>query len=219
MVARSWGRAISGPILALIGLALLAIQQTVANAPTLAKIAKYGSWTTLAIAVLLVLVAQYEVWRDADGARRKAETELNSEADLRGVVRASILQYNPLADQSQPGSGLQYSIEVANHGRKACEVSRICFILEGPAPDDMKRIEEPLFPDQVRTVRYGQQFRASGSFTIRGLKTSRLNRSKVTIRLLDSLGTEYQNIATEILSRVESDSLGTKAESAPRLDE
>ena len=63
MVSKSWGRAISGPVLAIVGLILLICQLTITDSKTASGVLKYLSWGTLGIAALMVFVAQYETWK------------------------------------------------------------------------------------------------------------------------------------------------------------
>src|SRR5436189_3937780 len=63
MVGRSWGTAISGPALAIFGLALLVVQTTMTENPDSAKYVRWLSWVTLGAAVLMIPKAQYDVWK------------------------------------------------------------------------------------------------------------------------------------------------------------
>jgi len=89
MVAKSWGRAISGPILAVVGLILLVLQLSMSNTTQAALALKVGAGVTLAIAAVLVFVAHYEVWRTEREKRINVEQELEqrkSRADIRGRI-------------------------------------------------------------------------------------------------------------------------------------
>jgi hypothetical protein len=63
-VSNLWGKAISGPVLAVISLVLLLIQQTITNETTTTGLLKWGAWLTLGMALYLVMVAQYKAWRE-----------------------------------------------------------------------------------------------------------------------------------------------------------
>ena len=63
MVAKSWGRAISGPVLGVCGLGLLAVQQ-IMHDPKDADFVRDIGWVVLGIAGLMVIVAQFDVWRE-----------------------------------------------------------------------------------------------------------------------------------------------------------
>ena len=68
MVAKFWGRAISGPVLAVVGLVLLVAQLCITDSVLAANVLKWFGWSTLAISGLMIFVAQYEVWRDEHSA-------------------------------------------------------------------------------------------------------------------------------------------------------
>ncbi len=190
-VLRSWGSAIAGPSLAFLGIVLVVLQQTL---PAFAS-AGWAAWLTIGLAGLLVFVAQYGVWKHEYEWRVKAESELNASADIRGVIRVTILNYNPFRDQTMDGSGVLYSCSCANHGHKPCEISRASFTLTHPENDAM-RIEEPLAEMFVKTVPPGGQFLCDSGFNVRGVRQSQLRQSAIEIRLIDSLGTEYLNTKT-----------------------
>jgi len=80
MVAKSWGRAISGPILAGVGLILLILQQMITNSETATCAPKCGAWITLSIAAVMIFVSQYDVWKEEHAARLVAEPAENGAA-------------------------------------------------------------------------------------------------------------------------------------------
>jgi hypothetical protein len=92
MVAKSWGRAVSGPVLGVVGLILLAIQQTIHEASLAEKAVRWSAWITLGTAALMIMVSQYEVWKEEHESRTKCETALNAAADLRGLIRGLVLE-------------------------------------------------------------------------------------------------------------------------------
>jgi hypothetical protein len=79
LVLKSWGRAISGPVLAIAGLVLLLAQQTV-DGPQAANTLKMLGWGVLGTAALMVVVAQYQVWKSEREARIEAENRLKPRA-------------------------------------------------------------------------------------------------------------------------------------------
>jgi hypothetical protein len=125
------------------------------------------------------------------GDARKAEVDVNARADMRGTIWFTLLQYNPLQDQNKDGSGLRFRCQCANHGVKSCEISRVVLVLSGKDFKDGYRLEKSLPLPSVRTVNPGEQFTCSDAVTMRGVKLSQVDRSEVTIHLMDSLGTEY----------------------------
>src|SRR5262245_30931912 len=106
VVAKSWGRAISGPVLGIVGLILLAIQQTIHEASLAEKAVRWSAWVTLGTAALMIMVSQYEVWKEEYQSRIKFENALNAAADLRGVIRVSFWSGNPYQHLNQEGSVL-----------------------------------------------------------------------------------------------------------------
>jgi hypothetical protein len=73
MVARLWGRQISGPILALVAIIAAFVNARYAtDATATATVAKYIAWITGGISAFLLFVAQYEAWSEE---RNKYEVE------------------------------------------------------------------------------------------------------------------------------------------------
>lgn|ERR1035437_1115520 len=134
--------------------------------------------------------------------------QLSAVADIRGNIFATILQYNPLENQTEIGSGLRFKCVCSNHGRKACEISKACLWLSGEDFQTPLRLETALPLPCVSTVQHGQRFSCDGAgFAVRGVRLSQLNRSTISIYLIDSLGTEYRNTAITILSGPDFDRL------------
>lgn len=76
MVSKSWGRAISGPILAVVGLVLLLLQLTIHDSTQAELALKIGAWVTLGISALMIWVAQYEVWKQQKETTEQRDAEL-----------------------------------------------------------------------------------------------------------------------------------------------
>lgn len=85
LVLKLWGRRISGPVLAVIGLALIGAQQIITDVPTASRISDLGSKVTLSAAGAMILWAMYEAWRDE---RRTLQNEMakNTRPEIRGEV-------------------------------------------------------------------------------------------------------------------------------------
>jgi hypothetical protein len=86
MVAKSWGRAVSGPVLAGVGLILSAVQIKITDNQLAANVLRYCLWSTLAIAGLMIFVAQYEVWRDERSVKEALERRLLPKAIIRNLT-------------------------------------------------------------------------------------------------------------------------------------
>ena len=117
MVSKSWGRAISGPVLAVVGLVLIGIQQTVTDAPTASLALKIGGWSTLGIAGFMIFVAQYEVWK-LERERADAEAAKNIKPELRG--RAYDFKKGIYGSGSGGGNSwgtveARFMVEICNH--------------------------------------------------------------------------------------------------------
>jgi len=110
LVGKSWGTAISGPVLALLGLALLVVQSTMGEGPRVQGIVKILSWITLAAAVLLIPKAQYDVW--------KAERERAETAEDRLIPKAIIRNLTPRVWPPGQGgvsvTGKEYYFDIFN---------------------------------------------------------------------------------------------------------
>lgn len=168
----------------------------------IAQSGRSNTWLVSASAILAVfflIVAAYRTWKSEYDARLEAAGKLDAKADIRGTTWATILQYNPLADQTKDGSGLRFKCQCANYGQKPCEISRVSLVVSGIDFTEPLRIEQPLPLSCVTMVGPGEQFLCSGVFTVHGVKLSQLSRSDITIRLIDSLGTEYPNTETKIV--------------------
>lgn len=104
MVAKSWGRAISGPILAGVGLILLILQQMITNSETATCAPKCGAWITLSIAAVMIFVSQYDVWKEEHAARLVAEDRLIPRLVIRDLARR----------EWGSGSGVEFYFEIFN---------------------------------------------------------------------------------------------------------
>ena len=127
MVAKSWGRAVSGPVLAVMGLILSAVQIKITDNQLAANVLKYCSWSTLAIAGLMIFVAQYEVWRDERSVKEALERRLLPKAIIRNLTpRVWPAGGGRVLHGAAPGSGGSRSCA---RSCSACFIftSRCCF--------------------------------------------------------------------------------------------
>jgi hypothetical protein len=107
-----WGKAISGPVLAVIGLGLLGAQQTITDSVAATRTLKWGGWLTLGTACALVLVAQYETWKQEREARIRIEEELRTRLTPKAVIRNLAPRIWP-ADLV-PFTGKEYYFDIFN---------------------------------------------------------------------------------------------------------
>ncbi len=109
MTASSWGRAISGPVLALAGLVLLFAQQTV-DGPKAAAILRELGWGVLATALVMVFVAQYEVWKRG----YEANQELSARLLPRAVIENLTPRVWPVGQGGVSVTGKEYYYDIVN---------------------------------------------------------------------------------------------------------
>jgi len=128
MAAKSWGRAVSGPILAVVGLFLLVLQQTIKKEADVAQALKYGAWATLGIAVFMIFVAQYEVWKHEREEREK-EVGKNQRPEIKGEAYGFELDRLGMQSQTQDAQGIWSS--------SAAIIFRICVCNHRPVPTNM----------------------------------------------------------------------------------
>jgi hypothetical protein len=125
---------------------------------------------------------------------------------MKGIILATKLRHNPFQDQTD-GSGVRFKCQCTNHGQKPCEISKACLVLSGIDFKDDFHLEKRLTSAFVKTVDPGEQFVCDETFKIRGVNPSQLDRSEVTIHLMDSLGTEYFNTDTRVIWKLQFDGL------------
>jgi hypothetical protein len=111
-VSKLWGKAISGPVLAAVGLGLLVAQQAITDSVTATRVLKCGGWLTLGTAALLVLAAQYEAWRTELESRIQVEDELKRRSTPRAIIRNLTPRVWP-ADLV-PFTGKEYYFDIFN---------------------------------------------------------------------------------------------------------
>jgi hypothetical protein len=195
MVVKSWGKSISGPVIGGIGLILIAVQLGVEGAPRISAILRWGEWTTLYVAGLFVLVAQYDVWREEQEGRAKAEDALNAAADIRGDIWVQLSKVNPFADQTNPGSALGYTCDCSNHGRVTCQINKVRINVKPPKGLAFNLMQDLAIPEEVE---HGRAFKYQSDCAVHGISPEGLRVCTIDIRLIDSLGREYPNTVTRM---------------------
>jgi hypothetical protein len=113
-VAKSWGRAISGPVLALLGLVLLICQATITDSQMATAVFKYLSWTTLGAAGLMIFVAQYEVWKQELEAKIKTEEDLTRRVAPKAIIRNLTPRVWPQGQAGVNVTGKEYYFDIFN---------------------------------------------------------------------------------------------------------
>ena len=166
--------------------------------------------TTLA-AIWAFQVAQYDAWRDERTARRKADAELNADADIKGTIWFVLTGVNPYENPqptiptlrpvpqpgpSKVGSEIYISCdECANHGTKPCQISELRLYLSSP------EVQGEPFKYRVNlnaeaTEPRRRVLNVSGKFPIPDVTTAQLEASAINVYLADSVGKEYRNTNT-----------------------
>ncbi len=129
MVSQIWGKHISGPVLAFLAIVLPIIAGFITDARIVAKFLNLAAIATGLLAVLLILVAQYEVWRlERDTGEKKwreehekyeAEFAKNAKPELRGRAHTFVRQgfYGTGSDHGieHASSGFKFRLDICNY--------------------------------------------------------------------------------------------------------
>jgi hypothetical protein len=78
IVLKLWGRAISGPVLAIASLAFLVVEQFARQAPIATEITRWGTWSTLALAVFNTMRGASSIRKNPGLRGRLRETDVLS---------------------------------------------------------------------------------------------------------------------------------------------
>jgi hypothetical protein len=185
-VLKSWGRSISGPFLAVIGLVMTL--KTLTDTQAQAVVHQFG-WLSLAFAGLMVFVAQYRVWACEEKLKQQAQDALNSVADLRGTITLSIPLGNTESD---------VSCDCANYGFGSCQPDRIKITFA--LADASEREQYIRIPDAAaKMIHHGERFTYRNNKIYLSGRSSLSVKSSVSVTLVDSLGREYELAATVTL--------------------
>jgi len=193
-VWEQWGRKVSGRTLAIIGLLLLLVTLLFPDRKVLDLCATWGSRLTLAAAGWLLLVAQYETWKDKREGLVAARAELDAVPDMRGTVW--YLLFTGCADKAP--TTIQFWCDFTNHGRQPCEISKMAVFIkseDGPIDPAIGEQCQLVGDPYLKLVGYGEVFRYNGGFNI-NLPLGIMRRCSVKIFPIDSFGVEYRNVET-----------------------
>lgn len=195
----------SGRTLAVIGLLLLLVNVVFPEKQVLDVCARWGSRITLVVAGWLLLVAQYETWKEKRDALIVAQETLSAEADMRGTI-----WYRPLDSRTRypnfHGAALWLVIDAANYGRKPCEISKVRIKVsrqQGEPFDGTMQLGHTL----AAWVSHGERFYLQSEippvpdgieFNLADMSVDDLVNGSVSVTLVDSLGVEYQNTVTKL---------------------
>lgn len=210
-VFHHWKDHISGWKLAAIGIVVSVVAAIfVRNAVASTVIVIASALVVVGAAVLFMLVnAQYDAWKDERQKleeervkRQEAEAKLDASADIRGTIWVSasprpMLMSVAVHQPPIPAVLLIFRFDCANHGRKACQISKVHLsaTLDGKQLLTMGELEQ-LPPDKMKTIRHGEGFVESYPCTVAEIPIADLPRVVLDAYLVDSLGVHYPNIKT-----------------------
>lgn len=197
VVRRHCGKFIAGPSASAVGF-IAAFVAWLAGADPL--VVKWVAWVSAGVLVFSVFPAQYGAWREERERSEIFESELNAKADMRGTLWIRRPDSNPYADQMRAGSSLRFVCDCSNHGRKPCQVTRFRVRIE-PRPDKGFDGYDNLVlvpPHKVVNTAYGEQFFFETSILVSGIMPADLAESKISVTLIDALGTEYPNMISKM---------------------
>jgi hypothetical protein len=89
-------------------------------------------------------------------------------------------------------------VDAANHGRKACEISKIRITADGPSLTNPINNLQTLHRSQIRMIGHGESYTFDNSFLTIGVAPDQLEDSRINVYLVDSLGIEYHHTVTKV---------------------
>ena len=181
---RWWGKHVSGPIIGIVAILMPFVARFCSQA-TAKELLDAGGIISAVICAFLIIVAQYEVWKEKRDALIVACAALDAEADMQGTIFIY-----PQDSMGRPDGKLGFTIDCANHGRKPCEISKIVFVIQRGTGEQDKRVF-PLYSPAVHTVGHGEQFRLEGGLFFSGIEARELHQANIQACLMDSLANEY----------------------------
>ena len=114
---------------------------------------------------------------------------------MRGRIVLLLSPNNPLANQLYPASFLKICCDCANHGKVSCEIRKVNVEVNPPDGHWFEIINPLSVPIAVNPER---AFVYVDNVLVRGVSPEDLRKSKITVHLIDSLGTRYPNTITTI---------------------
>ena len=191
VVRRHCGKFIAGPTVSAFGLIAAFIAWSLgADASTV----KWIAWVSAAIFVLSIFPAQYGAWKEERERSEKFEAELNAKADIRGSVTLQTARSLPDTTTSR----LTYEVYCANYGRGPCQISMILFDMVRKDSQEHHPFRMALPDGDAKIIGHGERFTCKGKESI-PLPLEDLNQFRITVSLIDSLGTIYPDIETRIV--------------------
>jgi hypothetical protein len=200
-VSGLFGKHISGPILGAITILLGIASAIYANDPRMAvKVVRWAAWTTGAVTILLVFVAQYDAWLE-ELIGRTTEEAKNLKPDLQGTFSNVSIRQFPYADQSKPGAWINFMIFACNRSHAETTIKEMVVTasdLSGRAHRFTKDTQFVLLaPWNVFRRGVGLSFSAQAGLD--GIEFNMIDRDSVRVSLIDAFGIEHA------LSRAASD--------------
>jgi hypothetical protein len=216
---KSWGQQISGPVLALTSMVFLfAAAHYTDSAQQAAAVLKWSAWLTGAVAILLIFVAQFDVWsrerdmREAQRSKTDAEIAKNAKPEIQAEVLSLTMigmvgnETSMVGNQTTPvecSTRVQFQIQAVNV--RPVTVSLRGIKIDGsklPIPAIFENAEvwrpqspgSPLAHSAHPDLPYGihVDLAASAEITVKGCNRDGIGRTLdltgLKIELLDALG-------------------------------
>jgi hypothetical protein len=192
MVARLWGEAISGPVLAVVGIVLLVLQASIVDAPTAARVVRWGAYVTLGTAGAMFLLAQYKAW-SIERERYERELAKNKMPNIRGeFFRVSLNIPAPGPGAPTQGTTVDARISACNHTEVETTLKEIRLEITGTNGTAYRLTGvQSWFETPGGTFARGihQKLRVNGN--VHGMEPDKLDPATLTVRLIDGFGNEH----------------------------
>jgi hypothetical protein len=147
-------------------------------------------WGVLAFVGILATI--YQVWARERKTVVDLQSELNTNADVRGTLHICVQENAPahMRLSFPTASFLQYQYEGANHGRAYCEVGYLVF--EIVLGDGSKTEHKIKIVPEAKKLKHAEGFRYEGVCAVQ-IPHDELVASKMSALALDSLGDEHKD--------------------------
>ena len=178
IVGKLWGSQVSGPVLAVVTIVLLIIGLFINNPTYAAKFLNWAAASTGALAILLVVAAQYEAW-SLERGKYEAEVKRIVSPDIRG----SFSNLNFFDGQALYG----FDLTACNHSTAITNI-RDVFAHVAYVDGESQVVRVSLAPDGTSTrLEFGIEHPIRAIFAC----SRPLYVMRVKVRLIDGLGKEH----------------------------
>lgn len=186
--ATQWCKHLAGPFMAVVSLGSLAyIHFCNPDAEWVHRI----SGASLYVALAMIPVAQYSLWKAERLARERVQAELSKAADIQGTIYVDYI----VDTTGRQASTLTFKCDCANFGKKACQISKIIWELEQAGVPTIRKLQM-LHDPSAEVVEPDKRFALSGHCVFQEVTSDQLREAKIAVFLMDSVGVEHRNIKT-----------------------